>query len=373
MNIPYHRSYECPICAAKMTSCFAMLELPLTELFVSASEPFKNAGYLSQQFLYCEGCSHGKLSAIIEPEFLYLNRYHHRTSKSRSAENAAIRFASFVQSSAGGFDTVIDIGGSDGLLVDCFLDVTRVVVDPNATVDDGVAISNLFGDADLSAYRKAHKLILCSHTLEHIENVNAFMVKVASIWRDGDVLALSVPSLDCLLEDGRIDHIHHQHIHYFSLRSMGLLLAKHGFGITKVSFDHQHWGALMLLCERKTGSVSSRIIPGKAILCARITYLDFMHTISVPKVAIAFGAALMLPLLHYYLPELTNVTEIADNDPSKNGLRYINFDKRITNDYDLCDRDVVITAVTSKMSARSLVIEALNKGARNVTVPLRAL
>ena len=88
---------------------------------------------------------------------------------------------------------------------------------------------------------------------------------------------------------------------------------------------------------------------------------------------VAFGAALMLPVAAYYMPSLHLVDYIADNDASKDGLRYINFNKRITCNYDLAGRDVVITAINTKLACRALTKLAWDMGARNVLVPLQML
>jgi hypothetical protein len=88
---------------------------------------------------------------------------------------------------------------------------------------------------------------------------------------------------------------------------------------------------------------------------------------------IGLGAALMLPVLAYWLPSLGAVEFIADNDPSKDGLRYINFNRPIRCVYDLRGRDVVITAIGTRHACRALIKQAFDQGAQNVTVPLGVL
>jgi hypothetical protein len=354
-----------------MREIFSMPRYPLTGLYEPVTEPFRDTGYSDQSFLYCEDCSHGKLGTIIAPEDLYGGSYSHRTGQSESARAAAMRFSKFI--GPVDVDTVIDIGGNDGTLVNQFSARNKVIVDPHGTLDGGVVIPHFIHYADLSAYRNERKLILCSHTLEHIEDVGAVMDKVASIWREGDILAISVPSLEHLVADNRVDQIDHQHIHYFSAHSLGELVLNHGFSIARRDFDAMHWGALMAVCGTMA-SVRGAVVPEwKRLLFLWTMKEHFTDSLPVmPLAAVGFGAGPMVPVLRYWWPELENIDRIADNDKSKHGMRYINWDKPI-GDYSLDKRNVVITAISSKLTARALFAEAFAKGARNVTVPLRTL
>jgi hypothetical protein len=309
---------------------------------------------------------------VLEPAALYGDSYGYRTKNSGTAQAAITRFLDFI-GVVPGVDTVIDIGASDGYLLSYSGIAHKVAVDPHAEIEDGDAVRALFENAALSSYQGRRKLFVASHTLEHVPDVDAFLSKISGLWRDGDKLAISVPSLDLMVAECRMDWVHHQHVQYFSERSLGLLLAKHGFGILKSQFDHQHWGALMLLCDRKVRGVKAESMNKWTISRAHTEFEHMISEVSVPKGAIGFGAGPMVPVLRYHLPALENIAYIADNDRSKNGLRYTNFDKSIRADYDLADRDVVITAVTSKLSARALTAQAFERGARNVIVPVKVL
>ena len=345
---------------------------PLTEMYEPFDENFLDLGYVDQGFLFCNPCTHGKLETVVPPEMLYGPGYRTKTAGSSGARLAVERFARFVaETDLSGVSTVIDIGGNDSTMVDLF-QMRRIVVDPNAS-GEAELIKSFIEDADLGDVKRLRKLVLSSHTLEHIERPAAFFEKLASVMCHDDWLAIQVPSLEHLLRDARIDHIHHQHIHYFSLSSLGKLLRKFGFEVYRHAYDPLHYGALMVMCRKGTSFPESAQILASDIWDAYERFKARLSVVEVPEKAIGFGAALMLPVLAYHLPELKRISYIADNDKSKHGLRYVNFNKRISCNYDLSGRDVVVTGIATKMAARALVAEAFQKGARNVIVPLAAL
>jgi hypothetical protein len=357
-----------------MTNLINMPRFPLTEFYEPYGPEFVDHGYYDQAFLFCERCVHGKLEAIVPPAVLYGASYRTRSAASVGSMAALVNFSAFILQTDLDVETVIDIGGNDASLVRRLPGAVKVVVDPNAAGDGVVAVREFIEDADLSDWKGDRKLVVSSHTLEHIADPTAFFQKVASVCMHGDWLAIQVPSLEAMVRDARIDHIHHQHVNYFSRHSLGRMLAAHGFEIVRHDYDMTHWGALMVMCRRghaepcKTGIVPSTVQNALARFRARLS------SVEIPgNVAIGFGAALMLPVLVYWMPHLQNIEYIADNDPAKNGLRYINFDKEIRSDYNLERRTVVITAVGTRLAYRELIKQAIDKGAQDVIVPLGVL
>lgn len=368
------RSNSCPVCAQVMPVAINLPRLPLTEKYERWGAAFEvGRGFVDQALLFCERCTHGKLEVIVPPAELYGGGYRTSTATSASALRAVDTFARFVKhATLERIETVIDVGGNDASLLAHFPGKKHVIVDPNAR-GNAWLINEFIEDADLAPFKAVRKLILSSHTLEHIPNPAAFFEKVASIFTYDDLLAIQVPSLERLVLDRRIDQIHHQHVHYYTQRSLGLLLNKYGFEVIGVQVDAEHWGAVMVLCRRGHTPDSARRLTHRLVEASAVWYRSWMRHHNAPSNAIAFGAALMLPMLAYWMPSLGDIEYIADNDRSKDGLRYVNFNKRIRADYELAGRDVVISAVWTKLAARALTAQALEKGARSVLVPLTTL
>lgn len=363
-----------------MARMWEMPRYPITELYEPWAKDFEpGRGRADQAFMFCVACVHGGLANAIPPEQLYGQGYRTRTAASVGSKRAVENFAAFAKEHCplDGVKTVIDIGGNDASLVNCFSGKRRVVVDPNAQGDDVEIVREFAENADLHPWKADRKIVLCSHTLEHVPNLTAFMASVGACIDPSDRFALQFPSLELLLDGCHINQIHHQHVHYFSLRSATIFLARHGFRILASRFDPDHYGALMIVAERgEPAEPPKSRIRATTVFWRRQLFDRVMHQANArieKKGWIALGASLMLPTLVYYLPALNDVEYIADNDRSKNGLRYVNFNKQICSKYDLKGRDVVVTATSTKLACRALTAQAFKDGARNVVVPVAVL
>jgi cyclopropane-fatty-acyl-phospholipid synthase len=357
-----------------MSKMLNLPRFPITERYESCDKDFvEGRDSVDQGFMFCQRCIHGSLETIIPASELYGNGYRTKTGNSFGATQAVQNFSCFVKlhCDLSKIDTVIDIGANDDTLLGMFQGKLTVGVDPHA-IRAG-SIPQFIEKADLSQFKSHRKLIVSSHTIEHLEDPEVMIRKVAGILNPGDVLALQFPSLELLVKDARIDQIHHQHVNYFSERSISALLARYGIGVTHRKFDESHWGALMLIAKSGIGMVKGSVLSKEGVANAIAAFDEEMMGVRIPEGAVALGASLMLPVLSYWAPELGNIEFIADDDATKNDLRYVNFNKRISNDYELRGRDVVITAVGSKSAYRGLALKALADGAARVILPLRTL
>ena len=65
------------------------------------------------------------------------------------------------------------------------------------------------------------------------------------------MLFFQFPGLELLVEKARYDQIHHQHINYFSIKSVCYMLEEAGAEIIDYKFNPFHWGAIMIAFKKK--------------------------------------------------------------------------------------------------------------------------
>jgi hypothetical protein len=330
---------NCPVCSSKMEAVFRLPDYPFTDKW----------GTADQAFLFCE-CGHGMLETVYPQESWAMGESHYLSV-----------FADFVKKHAGPYDKILDIGGGDASLCKMFKGAYEVI-DPS--VNCGIE------DAYLQSFKFTHKLILSSHTLEHITDPNVFMQKVSGCLRDGDTVALQLPSLECLVDDQRFDQVFHQHVHYFSERSLTSLMAKYGLKVIACEFNRDHWGAIMVVAQKGEGHTSGREINRMDVAFSRFAFTTGMGLwkYRLRKGGfVIFGDSPMLEVMDYHLQVLNKADFIADDDPLKEGLWR---NKLVTADYSLEGRDVVITS-SSQATAKKLMAKALRLGAASVYTPFQ--
>jgi 2-polyprenyl-3-methyl-5-hydroxy-6-metoxy-1,4-benzoquinol methylase len=84
------------------------------------------------------------------------------------------------------------------------------------------------------------EVILMSQILEHVLDVNQWMIKASSLLSSNGILVIALPNFGSLfrliLQENEPYIIPPSHLNYFSYKSLRLLLQKHGFEIIKVDY-----------------------------------------------------------------------------------------------------------------------------------------
>jgi len=352
--------------------------LPMTEHFEPHTNTFEMKGRVDNALLFCEPCSHAKLETIVPASELYAKNYKTKTSNSVGSSHSVKSFFAFIERhlDLAGFETVLDIGGNDGSLLRLFRTQKKVNIDPNGSGAD-IVLMGYIEEVDLQDYKGMRKLIVSSHTLEHLESPEIILEKINAILGYGDYCAFQFPSLDSLVRDARMDQVHHQHIHYFSLRSISLLLAKHGMEIVNIEFDDSHYGTLQIIFRRGLEELKGSSIRYEDLELANRDFVSemicFDDRIVRLREPVGYGAALMLPLLRYYVKGIDSLSCVYDEDETKHGLRWINLNVPIKSPKSVHGKDVVVCAFNTKLAVRKIVNKLTAEGARNVVVPFHAL
>ena len=138
------------------------------------------------------------------------------------------------------------------------------MIDPICEEDDGKSIGNInvigkmVEDVDLTSLNP--DLILCRHTLEHIENPLTFFEQLVDQCDEKCTFIFEVPCFDSLMESMRFDAVFHQHLHYFTLENLKWLLSKVGAEM----LGHRHnfqgsCGGALLFAFKKANKISKTI------------------------------------------------------------------------------------------------------------------
>lgn len=387
-NIAFERRSHCMVCSKLSEDpIFSLPNFPLTEIYVKEKSS-ESAGFLDQHFHFCENCGHGQISNVIPPSTLYGNSYHYRTSTSETGSAANDAFLKFIHSTIGDrhFKKIIEIGCGDLYLLNSLKDRADKIIGIDPILEeseDGLGeekltvIGDFIENVDLSQIDLNDSLIICSHTLEHVENPKEMLSNLFQHATPSTLFFFQFPGLDGLLENLRFDQIFHQHLNYFSCYSFNYLLKSLGSHIIN-SDTNPHWGSLLFAFRK--GEVEhhenfskpdkKQIAERHAIFKQRMESLSlFLQSLKGEKI-VGYGAALTLPVLAYHLSDdFSGLPCIFDDDEGKENLFYINLPVPIRNSKDIGnikDDTVFITAIDNTRQILSKVIPLQPK--RIVTV-----
>jgi hypothetical protein len=378
----------CPCCNKTMHEAINLPKFPLTEFYEEFDKnKFEDKGYLDQKLLFCSECSHASLEKIIDVEYVYSNdNYLTTTAGSFGAIQCLDNFYNFIKKNTKklNYKNIIDIGGNDGYLLKLFPEeIKKINIDPNAIKSDGVEHFNMFFEnldfKTLSAFDK--KLIVSSHTFEHVASPVKLIGDISHLLNEGEMFIIQLPSIEKMIEHQKFEQLCHQHLNYFSKKSLIKVFNSFGLEIVDIDYDETHFGTIRVAgVKRKNVCLSIVELHKLSLEDIKESFNNYKNYMSVinnnilsSKGIEGFGAGLMVPVLAYFLPALKELNCIYDENAFKQGKRFINLNvviKPPPKNNDFSHKDILITSVTTKSAARAIFKKLTESGVKNLICPV---
>jgi SAM-dependent methyltransferase len=370
-SVATERRGRCAICGSRTLDLVADLPgLPLTGFFVPAPPKERPVG-VDQRLLMCGECGHGQLEQIIAPSILYGDDYGFRTeSGERSPSDELIAILDEIAPGKR-FGCVLDIGCNDLYLLKQLRGRADALVgiDPiwegkehENTEPDIQAVGGNVAAIDLAA-RIAPRpdLIVCSHTLEHIQDPLGVLRQLMEFAEDGALFLFQSPSLDDMVRETRFDLVFHEHVQYFSCASFLTLIDAVGGRYVMHRESHRHKATLSVAFSKSTETSTAQAnIPHYSSRDAVLAFQEFIRQVAMTRDALnsqragrayGYGAAGALETLAYHMDDdFSALAAILDDAPGKRGLYYPTLTPQIVASEDVSDIGesvVMITAVDS--------------------------
>lgn len=158
-------------------------------------------------------------------------------------------------------DLVLDIGGNDGTLLTTFkqiipsLNVINIDASYNLTIESNLkgipSICGFWGTDLAKQVNKKFELITTTNCFQHTAYINDFVEAIKMSLTPRGIWCLEFPYWKNSLETNQFDQIYHEHIYYYLLSPLKLLLDKHGLEIIKAVPYPIHGGTLRILIAHK--------------------------------------------------------------------------------------------------------------------------
>jgi len=401
-NIPFKKRRHCVVCGQKLGSPVIELpDFPITEIYVK-KKINKKVGFVDQNFHFCKNCGHGQISNIIDSEFLYGRWYVTRTSISSSAVAAINVFLEFIDNILKGrpVKNIVEIGCNDLYTLkklrkraDKLYGIDPILIGKEKQFRDEKIeiIGDFFENVDLKKINGKIDVVLSSHTLEHIGEPKELIQRVIANANSNTLFFFQFPSLEALVQSSRFDQVFHQHLNYFSLKSVVYMLNELGAELIDFKINPYHWGTLMIAFKKKN---KNNVVPHDKIANFLIHisnekilkhYSIFKDCMNITKRQLeslkdekiyGYGAALMLPVLDYHLGGLKMIKCVIDDDKNKDGLYYLNLPiqiKHLDRISDFKNSVFLVTAINSLQTARAIIKRLIEIETKQIIIPLNLI
>ncbi len=246
----------------------------LGSLFVSnfVNKKQINKGIKSPLTLvYCPKCTLLQLSHIAPQEIMYKRFYWYRSGVTKIMQKALkdIYFSCLKYTKLKKNDVVLDIGANDGTLLKYFgKNINTIGCEPANNLVGQLKKNCDYVLNDFWSYKKFKtlinkeklkkpKIITAIGMFYDLEDPNKFIRDSVLALDDNGIFIAQLMCLKSMIEKNDIGNICHEHIEFYTLKSLKYLFESNGLEIFKIEENEINGGSYRIFCRKfKKGSIS---------------------------------------------------------------------------------------------------------------------
>ena len=261
----------------RIKSCRICESQNIKEILNLGEQPFANTllknlngkeGFYPLSLSWCPNCNLVQLNQTAEPTDLF-SEYLWVTSTSQTAREHAENLYHDILSRTQNLKEsyVLEVASNDGAFLKPFVENGYKVlgVDPaknivDMAVADGIpTICRFFGvkaaEEIIKEYGQA-RVVMARNVLPHVANLHDFVQGLHLCLEEDGLLVVEFHYARVIYEGLHYDSIYHEHLCYYTLKSMEKLLNQFGLFVTDIKESPISGGSLILYCQKKRGQES---------------------------------------------------------------------------------------------------------------------
>lgn len=208
------------------------------------------------------GCGLLQLKHTVSGELLYRN-FWYKSGVNQSMRDALKNITNSIKKkiTLNSNEIVVDIGANDGTLLRMYdrNDLLLVGFEParNLIEDAKVGTSKIINDFfNFHSFEKEFpkrkaKVITSIAMFYDLENPNEFVEDISKILDNDGIWVIQMNYLVTMLENNSFDNIVHEHLEYYSLRSLEYLLSKYNLEVFDLEINDVNGGSIRTFIKHK--------------------------------------------------------------------------------------------------------------------------
>lgn len=266
MKTPIKKITHCRVCKKNdFSKVLTFGPTPLANAFLKKDGIDKEEYFYPLDVYFCNNCKFLTLGHVVSPIVLFKD-YVYVSSTSQVFINHFKMFAQDVYSQFNltKSSLVIDIGSNDGILLKPFkaLGAKVLGIEPASKIADlsqkeGIKTINNFFSALLARqivgqYGNA-KVITANNVFAHIDDLDEVIRGLGILLEDNGLFIMEAPYLVDFLEKRYFDLVYHEHLSYWSVKSLIVLFKRFDMSVFDVQKVPVHGGTIRVFVEKKSG------------------------------------------------------------------------------------------------------------------------
>jgi len=252
----------CRVCKNKaLTPVLSLGQTPPANAFLKQNQLKKPEPNFPLNLQFCRACSFVQLSDVVSPELLFRN-YVYVSSTSpvfvSYFENLSKILINRLNLPPNAL--VVDIGSNDGILLRPFKNqgFTVLGIDPAkkiaaAATKSGIkTIPEFFTPAlakKIAAKYGRASLVAATSAFPHIHDLDNVIKGIKTILAPDGVFMVEAYYLGSLLEKNLFDTVYHEHLSYFTVKTISKLMKRLGLEVFDVEISDTHGGSLRVFSQ----------------------------------------------------------------------------------------------------------------------------
>ena len=252
---------KCRSCKSKkLEKAFNLGEQYLTGVFPENNKQSITKGYLS--LVLCKNCSLLQLEHSFDTKEMYGDNYGYMSSLNQAMfehlKNKVSKLKSKINLESN--DVIIDIGSNDGTFLSFFDKKFKLIgVDPTIKKFHKFYKKNIFKIPDFFTEetvnkvlgKKKAKLITSISMFYDLPDPTKFVEDIYNCLDKNGIWHLEQSYMPSMIKNISYDTICHEHLEYYSLKSIKYILDKVGFKIIDIEFNEINGGSFALTAAKK--------------------------------------------------------------------------------------------------------------------------
>jgi len=254
----------CRVCNSERLEQFLDLgDQPHCDSLLRPEDLARREPYYPLQVCFCNDCTTVQINYTVPKETMF-GEYLYVSGTTKTLRNhfqtTTERLISLLGLKSG--DLVVDIGSNDGTWLACYQPhgIRTLGVDGARNLAEmankrGVETWARFFNAEVAreiiSQKGRAKLVTAAGVFFHLEELHSVTAGIAELIREGGVFCVQAISLSAMLQFTQFDQVYHEHLTYWTVKSLDRLFSLHGLEIYHADMLSIHGGSIELLVAPK--------------------------------------------------------------------------------------------------------------------------
>ena len=248
---------QCRLCGSpSLTPVFSLGEMAFSGVFPQSKEEKVPSGELT--IVLCGDCALAQLDRDFPSDDMYGDNYGYMSSLNKSMVDHLSGITELLEKTADlkEGELVLDVGSNDGTMLSLYktTGIVRVGMDPTIIKykdlypADVITVPDFFSAASFEEVcpgRKA-KVVSTIAMLYDLPDPAGFAQEIREVLADDGFWHIEVSYGPWMLDSGAFDAVCHEHVEYYSLKTLKRILDGAGFKIAAVSFNDTNGGSISI-------------------------------------------------------------------------------------------------------------------------------